>query len=47
MMSGYGVYKYPDGRKYTGEFVNDKMHGKGVYEWGDGRVYDGKFVGGR
>jgi len=23
----------PDGRKYTGEYVDDKKHGRGVFEW--------------
>ena len=27
MISGSGTYNYSDGRTYTGEWLNDKMHG--------------------
>lgn len=25
--------KYPDGRIYTGEFLDQKKHGKGTFKW--------------
>ena len=40
-MHGTGVYTWNDGRKYEGEFVEDKKHGFGKYFWGDGRKYEG------
>ena len=43
-MHGKGVYTWPDGRKYDGDYVDNKMHGKGVYTWPDGAKYDGDFV---
>lgn len=32
-MHGKGVYTWKDGRKYEGEYINDKKHGNGVYTW--------------
>lgn len=45
-MHGKGVYTWPDGRIYSGNFQNDQRNGFGVYEWGDGRVYKGFFENG-
>lgn len=28
-MHGKGVFKWPDGRVYTGQYLNDKKHGYG------------------
>ncbi len=38
-----GVYTWPDGRRYEGEWLNNNMHGKGVYTWKDGRKYEGEY----
>ncbi len=35
-MHGNGVYKYPDGRIYEGEFVNNVKHGYGILTFPDG-----------
>ena len=32
-MHGYGEFSWPDGRKYLGEYVDDKKEGKGIFEW--------------
>ena len=32
-ISGYGVFKWPDGRHYIGDFVNAQMHGHGKLSW--------------
>lgn len=40
-MEGIGLYIWPDGRRYEGEYFQDKKHGKGIYSWVDGRIYDG------
>ncbi len=40
-MHGMGIYTWQDGRKYEGEYADDKKHGYGVYNWVDGRVYRG------
>jgi len=40
-MHGKGVFSWPDGRKYEGEYLEDKKHGYGMFRWNDGRVYEG------
>ncbi len=46
-MHGRGVYIWKDGRKYEGEYLNDKKHGFGVYTWADGRRYEGNWAHGK
>ena len=41
MLHGRGVYTWPDGRKYEGEYKDDKKDGEGIYTWPDGKKYDG------
>ena len=41
MMHGEGIYTWPDGRKYLGEYSRDKKEGYGTYYWPDGRCYEG------
>lgn len=45
-MHGEGLYKWPDGKHYKGEFKFDKKDGYGVYTWADGKRYEGNFVEG-
>jgi hypothetical protein len=40
-MDGIGIYSWQDGRKYVGEYRDDKKHGYGSYSWSDGRLYEG------
>ena len=40
-MHGSGLFKWPDGRTYQGEYYNDKKEGHGVFLWPDNRKYDG------
>ena len=35
------MFMWPNGNKYTGQFINDKHDGFGIYEWPDGKVYEG------
>jgi hypothetical protein len=43
-MNGTGIFRWPDGRIYEGEFVNDLKQGKGRIMWPDGnKVYDGEW----
>ncbi|CAD8114656.1 unnamed protein product [Paramecium primaurelia] len=46
-MNGRGIYYWPDGRNYDGEYLNDKKHGFGVYKWNDGRCYEGYWLQGK
>lgn len=32
-MHGHGEFKWPDGRKYNGYYVNDRKEGHGIFEW--------------
>ena len=32
-MHGQGEFKWPDGRKYYGQYINDKKQGNGIFEW--------------
>lgn len=40
-MDGAGEFIWPDGRKYNGNYLEDKKHGFGEFEWPDGRKYKG------
>jgi hypothetical protein len=40
-MEGNGFYVWNDGRKYEGQYKDDKKHGFGIYTWADGRCYEG------
>ena len=57
-MHGSGEFKWPDGRKYIGSYVNDKKQGYGVFEWrnfanlfkfilADGSRYTGNWENGK
>lgn len=40
-MNGKGVTNWPDGKKYSGEYMDDKKHGYGIFEWNNGKKYEG------
>jgi len=41
-MNGYGIHIWPDGRKYIGEYVDDRKEGRGTYEWKqEKKIYKG------
>jgi hypothetical protein len=42
-MHGKGKFTWPDGRKYEGEYINDKKHGFGIFTFKDGRIYEGEW----
>ena len=39
--SGEGIFIFPDGSKYIGEYENDKTHGEGTFTFSNGSVYSG------
>lgn len=32
-MDGTGTFDWPDGRKYVGDYIDDKKEGHGLFEW--------------
>jgi hypothetical protein len=30
-MEGHAIFEWPDGRKYIGQYVNDKKEGNGIF----------------
>ena len=46
-MNGKGVFEWPDGRKYEGEFVDDHREGQGIHVWPDGSKYEGGWLKGK
>ncbi len=42
-MHGRGIFKWPDGRVYDGDYAHDKKHGFGRVCWPDGREYEGEW----
>ena len=46
-MHGKGILKFPDGRQYNGDYVNDKKEGIGIFIWSDGRKYAGNWKDGK
>ena len=36
-MHGYGILTWKDGKRYEGDFFNDKREGHGKFTWADGR----------
>jgi len=43
MIDGQGTYKWADGRLFTGDWKQNKMHGFGKFTWEDGRSYEGEY----
>lgn len=41
---GYGVFVWPDGARYEGEWAFNKAMGRGRYENAEGEVYDGEWL---
>ena len=46
-MEGHGVFVWPDGRKYEGDYMEDKKEGRGTFYWPDGRKYEGDWKNGK
>ena len=46
-MHGYGKIEWADGRRYEGEYENDKKQGQGIFYWADGRKYVGTWKDGQ
>lgn len=46
-MHGMGHFYWINGRKFIGEYVDDKKHGYGEYFWPDGSHFRGEWVNGQ
>lgn len=46
-MHGQGVYTWPDGNRYTGEYLKGKKEGWGVYTWKNGKEFEGTWKNGK
>jgi hypothetical protein len=44
--TGYFVYTWPDGRQYSGDWLDGKFHGQGTYTWPNGGRYMGAYKNG-
>merc|ERR1711957_423419 len=43
-IEGQGIYTWSDGRRFEGEWYDNKMHGVGRFTWADGRIYEGEYI---
>lgn len=41
--NGRGIFKYPSGARYTGDFRNGEIHGTGKCVYSDGSIYQGEW----
>ena len=41
------MFTWPDGRRYEGEYTDDKKEGTGTFYWPDGRKYEGGWKNGK
>lgn len=46
-MQGKGTFTWPDGRKYVGEYIEDRKEGFGIFTFKDGRIYEGEWLNGK
>ena len=46
MMNKAGVYSWPNGERYQGEFSNNQIEGEGAYRDAEGSVHTGDFEDG-
>lgn len=41
--NGRGMYTWPGGFTFLGNFKNGIIEGRGIYAWPDGKIYDGQW----
>ena len=44
---GRGTYTSSDGKKYIGQWKDDKYPGQGTFTWSDGRIFVGGYDNGK
>ena len=45
-MHGKGIYKWPDGSEFEGNYSNNLKEGYGEYRWTNGKIYQGMYKNG-
>jgi len=43
-MHGFGIYTWPDGRRYEGNYQYNKKEGEGIYIAGDKSIFEGLWL---
>lgn len=46
-MEGEGVYTWKDGRRYQGQYMQNKKNGYGIYIYSDGSRFEGEWLNGQ
>jgi len=46
-MHGIGIFTWPDGKKYIGQYRKDKKWGYGVFIFSDSKVWEGAWYDGK
>ena len=46
-MHGVGIFKWPDGKVYNGQYDRDQKSGFGILEWQNGKKYEGCWLEGK
>jgi hypothetical protein len=46
-MHGFGVFKWPNGQIFSGDYLEDKKNGKGELTLSDGTIVRGKWLNGK
>lgn len=47
MIEGFGVFTWPDGNRYEGEYLNGLKHGKGIFFFANGKIFKGRWKNGQ
>ena len=45
-MEVFGIFAWPDGRCYAGQYLNDQKHGYGTFSWPNGSQFVGEWEDG-
>ena len=46
-MHGKGLFTWPDGKMYNGEFIENIKQGYAEFKWSDGKIYKGSWKDGK
>ena len=46
-MNGYGIFCWPDNKRYYGHYTNNNKDGFGIFYWTDGKKFEGFWKNGK